>query len=99
MTKRNAETADQARTAAAEARRTADAGTTQTVAMQTAMSSITASSEDVTKILKTIDEIALQTNILTLHAAVAASRAGEAGLGFAAVADEVRALDRSSAPL
>ena len=62
-----------------------------------AMEKIQASSEEIEKILKTIDDIAFQTNILSLNAAVEAARAGSAGKGFAVVAEEVRSLAAKSA--
>ncbi|MBA3849530.1 MAG: hypothetical protein C0502_05980 [Opitutus sp.] len=91
-TRHNATNADAAKSAADSARSAAEHGAAEMRKMDEAMAGIQQSSNDISKIIKTIDEIAFQTNILALNAAVEAARAGEAGAGFAVVADEVRSL-------
>lgn len=97
MTKRNADNSSAANQLAKHAREAAETGANNMKAMSQAMNDIKTSSDDIAKIIRTIDEIAFQTNILALNAAVEAARAGEAGMGFAVVADEVRNLAQRSA--
>lgn len=94
---RNADNAKQADQLAMEARSSAELGDTAMSDMKNAMNEINDSSTKISKIIKSIEEIAFQTNILALNAAVEAARAGEHGKGFAVVAEEVRNLAKRSA--
>jgi methyl-accepting chemotaxis protein/methyl-accepting chemotaxis protein-1 (serine sensor receptor) len=97
ITRKNAEASHSVADMTTEATRLIGTATTALGEMVSSMTAIKESSDKVAKIIKTIDEIAFQTNILALNAAVEAARAGEAGMGFAVVADEVRSLAQRSA--
>ena len=93
----NAEKARQTSALATGSRKAAQDGEVQIKRMQEAMVDINQSADQISKIIKVIDEIAFQTNLLALNAAVEAARAGAHGKGFAVVAEEVRSLAQRSA--
>jgi hypothetical protein len=97
MTRKNVENSRLASDAMNAVDHEVDVGNRTLEDMLVSMAEIKGSSNKISGIIKTIDEIAFQTNILALNAAVEAARAGEAGLGFAVVADEVRNLALRSA--
>lgn len=94
--KRNAKNAQEASLKATDTGGQIMQSNQQMQEMIQAMNEITSSSNEIGKIIKTIEDIAFQTNILALNAAVEAARAGTAGKGFAVVADEVRNLASKS---
>jgi len=96
-TKENADMAMKAASLATTIMQNAEKGSQQMDEMMAAVRDINTASQNISKVIKVIDDIAFQTNILALNAAVEAARAGQHGKGFAVVAEEVRNLASKSA--
>jgi len=96
-TRENADKAERAAVLANTIKDSAEKGSRQMDEVMAAVKDINASSQNISRVIKSIDDIAFQTNILALNAAVEAARAGQHGKGFAVVAEEVRNLAAKSA--
>ena len=95
-TKENSDMASRAAVLANNIKDSAEKGSSRMNDMMSAVKDINESSQNINKVIKSIDDIAFQTNILALNAAVEAARAGQHGKGFAVVAEEVRNLAAKS---